>query len=253
MNVVRLYTCPYFIDGKCSLCEDAHLLNYLNVDYLIEQTESLHCLNREGCCLDIDMDIWAGKEIELLRMIISMYKNRKCGGDEITAVIEQMLGGLANMKDSSSGGLCVSREWFEEKQAEARQEGREEAWDLARRIGTCGDDCYTYDEARDLFESRTFGQILRMPVEEALSKDKEYQEDKKALHVGDEVEFVAPGRTKFKELHKGYVIGIDEESPRWVYILTKDGSYHRSPVMCKKTGKHNPDVEKVMASFEKGE
>lgn len=136
---------------------------------------------------------------------------------------------------------------------EGCKEGREEAWDLARRIGTWGDDCYTHDEVRDLFERRTFGQILRMPVEEVLARDREYQKEKKTLHVGDEVEFVAPGRTKFKELHKGYVIGIDKEIPRWVYILTKDGSYHRSPVMCEKTGKHNPDIEKVMASFEVGE
>lgn len=156
------------------------------------------------------------------------------------------------MKDSSLEALCVSRKWSEKKQAEARQEGREEAWDLARRIVAGDSDCYSYDEVYDLFGTRSFDQILNMPVEDALSKDKKFQEEK-ALQVGDEVEFIAPGCTKLKEVLKGYVIRIDEENPRcpgWVSILTKDGSYCKSTAMCVKTGKHNPYVEKLMASFE---
>lgn len=136
----------------------------------------------------------------------------------------------------------------------ALKEGREEAWDLARRIAAFGEDTYTWRQLDSVFGSQCDNTIFEMPVDEALAKDKEYREGKNTLRIGDEVEFVAPGRTKFKELHKGYVIGIDEESPRWVRILTKDnGSYCRSLEMCEKTGNHNPDIEKLMASFEKGE
>lgn len=153
------------------------------------------------------------------------------------------------MKDSSLEALCVSRKWSEKKQAEARQEGREEAWDLARRIVAAGEDTYTFEDMHKLFGADAYTKIFNTPVEDALSKDKKFQEEK-ALQVGDEVEFIAPGCTKLKEVLKGYVIGVDEESPRWVSILTKDGSYYKSPVMCAKTGKHNPYVEKLMASFE---
>lgn len=128
---------------------------------------------------------------------------------------------------------------------EGCKEGREEAWDLARRIGTCGDDCYAFDEVRDLFENRAFGQILRLPVEEVLAKDKEHQEDKKALHIGDEVKFT--GFTN--SLMRGYVISLDAPGDRCVVILCKAVAYHKRPAECIKTGKHNPDIEKVMASF----
>ena len=154
------------------------------------------------------------------------------------------------MKDLSSEALCVSRKWFEKKQEEARQEGREEAWDLARRILITGEDCYSVDEVNKAFSDLN---ILRTPVEEVLAKDKEYQEKKKALHVGDEVEFIArKPNCKLNEVMTGYVLGFvgDLSSECSVRILTKHGTYLKSHEMCEKTGKHNPDIEKIMASFE---
>lgn len=130
---------------------------------------------------------------------------------------------------------------------EGCKEGREEAWDLARRIGTRGNDCYAYDEAHDVFENRTFGQILRLPVEEVLAEDKKHQEEKKALHVGDEVEFVGHGMAK-----KGYIVNLI--APAVVRVLTKDlGTCTVTLKECTKTGKHSEEIEKAMASFEKGE
>lgn len=123
----------------------------------------------------------------------------------------------------------------------ALKEGREEAWDLARRIVTTGDGCYTIDEA-----NKTFGNmnILTTPIDEVLAKDKEYQKEKETLHVGDEVKFTAYGITR-----KGYVINVVR--PTLVRVLTKNlGTCPVGPEECEKTGKHNPDVEKVMASFE---
>ncbi len=145
---------------------------------------------------------------------------------------------------------CEYKSLINDVREKALKEGREEAWDLARRIVTTGENCYSIDEVNKAFGDLN---ILRTPVEEVLAKDKEYQEKKKALHVGDEVEFTAPGPHKFVEVYKGYVIRFDEESPRWVHILTKDGLFYRSPLMCTKTGKHNQYIGKVMASFEEGE
>lgn len=142
----------------------------------------------------------------------------------------------------------------------ALKEGRKEAWDLARRIVISGPNCYAIDEVNKAFGDLNifntpagYLNIFNTPVEEVLAKDKKYKEEKNALHIGDEVEFIAPGCTKLKEVRKGYVMGIVEDSPRCVCILAKDGSYHRSHEMCEKTGKHNPDIEKVMASFEEEE
>ena len=139
---------------------------------------------------------------------------------------------------------------------EGCKEGREEAWDLARRIGTCGHDCYDYDEAHDVFENRTFGQILRLPVEEVLAKDKEHQEDKKALHVGDEVEFdtklgvasITAGEKYRGYINRGYITHL--VSPNLVRVLTKEiGTIPADPKNCKKTGRHSDEIEKAMTSF----
>lgn len=140
-----------------------------------------------------------------------------------------------------------------------KKQGQQEAWDLARRIIGIDSDTYSYDEVYDVFvtdviDTKSFGQILNMPVEEVLAKDKKHQEEKEALHIGDEVEFIGSNpnyKVKVNELMTGYVIGFEGECN--VRILAKHGLYLKPHEMCEKTGKHNLDVEKVMASFEKGE
>lgn len=251
MNIVRLYTCPYFMDGECALRSNDQLLDYWNADCLVEQTRNFRCpRNREYCRIDVDTDNWSGDALKLICTIVNGYRRNGNGNTgEVIDVIEQIVGRLDNMKDSSSEVLCVSRKWFEEKQEEARQEGREEAWDLARRIATVGYDCYTADEVDKVFGK---GNILslRTPVDELLAKDKKYQEEKKALHIGDEVEFGV--RAIDSKKYRGYI--TDFVSPNTVRVLTKElGTIRVEPKDCTKTGKHNPDIEKVMASFEKGE
>ena len=130
---------------------------------------------------------------------------------------------------------------------EGCKEGRKEAWDLARRLITCGSDTYTGSEYDSVFGSHNANTIFGMPADDALALDKKYQEDKKELHVGDEVEFTACGTTR-----KGYVINL--VSPALVWALTKDpGTYPVAAEKCKKTGKHSEEIEKAMASFEEGE
>ena len=130
-------------------------------------------------------------------------------------------------------------------QKKAKEEGckggREEAWDLARRIVTThGADLYTGTEFDSAFGSHNANTIFGMPADDALALDKKYQEDKKTLRIGDEVEF---------GVLRGYIIEIllsDE-----VRVLTKIyGTFTVSCKDCKKTGKHSGEIEKVMASFE---
>lgn len=214
MSIVRLYNCPYLINGECSLrSRDDHLIDFWNNKYLAEPIIP-HCpKGRAYCHVDVDTDYWSGDTLELIRTLVKGWRRQGNGNaGEIVDIIEQILRRQEDMKDSSSEVLCVSREWFEEKQAEARQEGREEAWDLARRIASDGSGFYTVDEVHKIF-GKTAWNVLKSPVEEVLAKDKEYQEEKKKLHVGDEVEFMVNGGTV-----KGYVINIVSTAVR---VLTK--------------------------------
>ena len=135
---------------------------------------------------------------------------------------------------------------------EGCKEGREETWDLARRIVTThGPDCYTRSDFDSAFGSHNADTIFGMPADEALAKDKKYQEEKKALHIGDEVEFeVKMG--SIIEWHRGYITNLI--SPVLVRVLTeKYGTITVSPEKCKKTGRHSDEIEKAMALFGKGE
>lgn len=252
VSIVRLYNCPYFINGECSLrSHNNPLIDYWNNKYLVDGIIP-HCpKNRAYCHVDVDTDRWSKGTLETIRILIKGWcRNGNGNASEIVEIVEQILERHDDMKDSSLESLIVSRKWFDEKQAEARQEGREEAWDLARRIATYGaEGAYTFKDVRNVFCTNTLTKVFNTPVEEALDKDKKHQEEKKELHVGDEVEFTGFANS----LMRGYVMNLNAPGDRCVVILYKMGSYHRRPNECIKTGKHNLDIEKVMASFEKGE
>ncbi len=128
-----------------------------------------------------------------------------------------------------------------------KKQGQQEAWDLARRIAALGKDCYTGSDFDSVFGSCNATSIFETPVDEALAKDKKYQEEKKALHVGDEVEFGAKAIASKK--YRGFI--TDFVPPNTVRVLTKElGTIRVEPEDCKKTGKHSDEIEKVMASFE---
>ena len=125
---------------------------------------------------------------------------------------------------------------------EGCKEGRDEAWDLARRIVTYGPDCYDFEDIRNLFGVNTPGKVLKKPLKEVLAKDMEIQKEKKTLHVGDEVMI---------DTTRAYITSLNVGTPGLVRALSKDGNSFTVLAECaKKTGKHNSDMEKVMASFE---
>lgn len=203
---------------------------------------------------------WSPSEMKTMghdeRLEPEYYKDPVKATDHVINIAEIALkmksgGSNLNIKTTITLSLDEYRLLISDAQKKAKEEGckegRKEAWDLARRLITRGSDTYTGSEYDSVFGSHNANTIFGMPADDALALDKKYQEDKKKLHVGDEVEFTACGTTR-----KGYVINL--VSPALVWALTKDpGTYPVAAEKCEKTGKHNPDVEKVMASFEKGE
>lgn len=132
---------------------------------------------------------------------------------------------------------------------EGCKEGREEAWDLARRIVTShGVDIYIGIEFDSVFGSRDANTIFGIPADEALAKDKAFQEKKKTLHVGDEVEF-DERLIPLNMTHRGYITRLDYQK-KVVEVFTKEvGTITVNVIACKKTGNHSDEIEKLMASF----
>lgn len=249
VSIVRLYNCPYFINGECSLrSHDDPLIDYWNNKYIAEAIIP-HCpKGRAYCHVDVDTDNWSGDTLGLIRTVINGCRNYNGNAGEIVDIIEQILRRRDDMKDYSSlESLIVSRKWSEKKQAEARQEGREEAWDLARRIATTGEDCYTIDEVGKVFGILN---ILTTPVEELLAKDKKYQEEKK-IHVGDWVTYDGP-----MSHYEGVVLTTPVRGAFRVLIAEKNGEIQTRTLeasRCTATGKHSCCAEELMALFKKGE
>lgn len=217
----------------------------------------------------IKCEAWNPSIQETMRLdrwgVLECYKDPVNAMDhEINSVIRTLRteGCNPDVKTTITLPLDEYRLLISEAQKKAKEEGckegQKEAWDLARRIIGTDSDAYSYDEVYDVFGTRSSGQILNMPVKETLDKDKKHQEEKEALHIGDEVEFIGSNpnyKVKVNELITGYVVGFEDGlyGESCVRILAKHGSYLKSHEMCEKTGKHNPDIEKVMASFEEEE
>lgn len=117
--------------------------------------------------------------------------------------------------------------------------GQMEAWDLARRILDSDFDCYRLPDLDSVFGTSSFADIFRKPVETALKKDKKYQEEKNALHIGDQV-ITSDG--------KGYVVSVSKES---VKVLCKGGEcYWHCKNAVKKTGKTDSYIATIMKSLD---
>ena len=149
------------------------------------------------------------------------------------------------------------------KLEQARYEGRKEVWDLFRRLALNTedrDDAYTLKDIDEAFGTLWYAEIAKLPVEAALDKDRRYQEklaERKKLHIGDEVELTihrqsaVPGMVVKKV--KGYVLEtcVDDVHENMVRVLTKEfGTALVDATECVKLGENNPDIVKVMESFD---
>lgn len=146
----------------------------------------------------------------------------------------------------------------------ARDEGRREVWNMMRRIMLPRreeSEAYTIDQIREAFGVCNMTDVLKMPLTDAMAYDMKLTEkikrEREKLHVGDEVEFtsmfdqlVRPDN-KDSNLRKGWVIDDEVDGcPKCVRVLLKgDGTRVVSINVCKKTGKHNPDIVRLMNSL----
>lgn len=211
--------------------------------------------------MNINCNAWnpsMQKTMHLARwLVLEHYKDPVNATDNaINSVITALRADGCNPDDTTTITLPLDEYHLliSDAQIKAREEGckegREEAWDLARRVVAYGPDCYTGSDFDSVFGSCNATSIFEMPVDEALAKDNKYQEEKKALHVGDEVEFGAKAIASKK--YRGFITDFVPQNT--VRVLTKElGTIRVEPEDCKKTGKHSDEIEKVMASFEKGE
>lgn len=149
-----------------------------------------------------------------------------------------------------------SKSVVDEVVKEARKAGREEAWDLAQRImldSWVKGDSYEPREVRKVFGAVLCSDALAMPVEEALEKDQAYQKEKEEankLHIGDEVTYTCDGDTP----GKGFVAHISDDGSEVRILMISSNNpgmsiRFTSAGRCKKTGKHSPDVVKILEAL----
>ena len=157
-----------------------------------------------------------------------------------------------------------SKSVVDELVKEARKAGREEAWDLAQRImldSWVKGDSYEPREIHKVFDTVLCSDALAMPVKEALEKDQAYQKEKEEayqkekeeankLHIGDEVTYTCGGDTP----GKGFVAHISDDESEVRILMNSSNSNgmsirFTSADRCKKTGKHSPDVVKILEAL----
>ena len=147
------------------------------------------------------------------------------------------------MQININGSLDKYRFLITEAKKNGQKKGREEAWDLARRITALGEDTYTCVELTQVFGACNSTNIFNLPVDEAMEKDRVYQKKKEELHVGDEVKF------RSTAMPCGYV--VDTGMSEFVTVLTKDKTTHILRISdLAKTGNFNEDLVKGLAAFE---
>ena len=129
-------------------------------------------------------------------------------------------------------------------------EGRNEAWETARKIVLQSESGWDYDTLQELFGFRYVSDILRdLTATEAIEKIRAYENQKKQeederIKVGDEVKKVSNGI-------KGIVIKVaDEETNN--HVVFEDGSEWLSDFVIRKTGRHFPEIEEVLKKMQEG-
>lgn len=139
----------------------------------------------------------------------------------IDDAIETLIKTLSNVKRAlSSANIAVG-------QAEAYNQGLNDAWELARKIFTT--DCATLQK---VFGHSDEGQIIMTnEPQEALAKREAYEKEQNGIKVGDVV--------RLKGSDKEYVVTtIDEDRCSEIYCgVSKDGRWF-SQCNVEKTGKH---------------
>ena len=129
----------------------------------------------------------------------------------------------------------ISEDTLEMERIKALNDGRNEAWELARKIA----DILTTQERADIFGfvrcGITVGDILRnMDCQEALAKLEAYEKANE-IKVGNVVE----ATDFYGDVFKGTVLDFKDGAETEVFVLDENGCVDVWKIAdCKKTGKH---------------
>lgn len=188
---------------------------------------------------------------EYARNFCAAHVDNSVGTAGIKAAIEKVRNDM-NIEGTHQVNLeiTLSAEEYSNLIEESKKEGHLEAWDLARRIAADCPVSYTIDEVREIFGREIVGKntwnILKLPLEFVMAKDKKYQEEKKnALQIGDEV---------VVDLHDGHIwkgIVMECTSAKPVCVLcASDNKIRYFAFECvSKTGKHFDELVKLLSKM----
>ena len=126
--------------------------------------------------------------------------------------------------------MCIER--HEKEVEQARAEGAETAWELARKIALGGKDCYSCEDLKKIFDYGYSQAVMRhYTYPEAAAKVVEWEKAKDEIKVGDVLEDMASSKIK--------CVVTNIYPSNMAYLVFSDGSagIHELENM-KKTGRH---------------
>lgn len=131
---------------------------------------------------------------------------------------------------------------------EAYQRGLNDAWECAREIALDVEEGGISVKAlRDVFNVNTCYSIFRMySAQEAIAKIAEYEKQKNAIKIGDEVKF------NHDDIKATVMDQSDKEGMWWLY--TENGCIEEwQDAYFRKTGRTFPQIEEVLKAMQRGE
>lgn len=144
------------------------------------------------------------------------------------AEITRLLAENKELKDKLDNrcDMCIER--HEKEVEQARAEGAETAWELARKIVLGGKDCYSCEDLKKIFDYGYSQAVMRhYTYLEAAAKVAEWEKAKEEIKVGDVVS------------HEGFYGVVKSVSDDWLNGITASGvNFQWLKCKCTKTGRH---------------
>ena len=131
---------------------------------------------------------------------------------------------------------------------ETYQRGLNDAWDAARKItGSVMDGCFNYNELNVLFGSKYPESIInKYSAYECIEKIRQYEQEQQ-IQVGDEVVFYNGEKCVVTVVEDGQVAEVMDKGG---FSMRMDDGLRNS---MKKTGRHFPEIVKVLKKMQEGE
>ena len=156
------------------------------------------------------------------------------------AEITRLLKENAELKGLNSAicDVCKNDEFIKETAEQARAEGQEEAWELARKIAYDG---YRNNELKEIFGSVCLDDIFNLTYAEAAAKVTEWKRKKEEICVGDIV--------SIRNANIYGVVTYKDTTDNTMDVMASTGnSFFVEKEDCTKTGRHI-DVNALLAQI----